>query len=237
MITGRFAPSEQRDCCVRRHRPGERTRCRPTGPLGEPAAGVAGRERLHLVGEHEVRDAALHERVLAREAHQLGVVGVALHGLRVERDVGERGGEVEVLERAAPAHLRRHLPRDREHRRAIDLGVVETGEQVGGARARDREARGELAGELAVGRRRERGRALVADADEREVAALLGLAHRVGESEVRVADHAEHVGDAPREHRLDHDVGDRARARPLGRQRDVDPVGADLDRESTPVRR
>ena len=184
-----------------------------------------------------MRDAALHERVLAREAHQLGVVGVALHGLRVDRDVGERGGEVEVLERAAAAHLRRHLARDREHRRAVDLGVVQPGEQVGGARARDREARRELAGELPVGRRRERGRALVADTDEREVAALLGVAHRVGEAEVGVADHAEHVRDAPREHRLDHHVGDRARVRLLGRQRDVDAVGRAPPPGSTRARR
>ena len=106
-------------------------------PLGEPdRARVAGRERLYLVGQHEVGDTALHERVLAREAHQLAVVGVALHRLRVERDVGERGGEIEVLERAAPAHLRRNLARDREHRSAVDLGVVEAGEQVGRARAR-----------------------------------------------------------------------------------------------------
>ena len=136
MITGPLRAGEQRD----RSFDGVLGRC--DRGVGEPAArradrrGVAGRQHLHLVGQHEVRDAALHERVLAREAHQLAVVGVALHGLRVERDVGERGGEVEILERAAPAHLRRHLARDREHRRAVDLGVVEAGEQVGGARAR-----------------------------------------------------------------------------------------------------
>ena len=68
---------------------------------------------------------------------------------------------------------------------------------------------------------------------KREVAALLGAAHRVGEPEVGVADHAEHVGDAPRDHRLDHHVGDRARVRcgDVG-QRDVDAVGAHLDREA-----
>ena len=43
--------------------------------------GVARGQCLHLVGQHEVRDAALYERVLAGQAHQLGVVGVALHGL------------------------------------------------------------------------------------------------------------------------------------------------------------
>ena len=65
----------------------------------------------------------------------------------------------------------------------------------------------------------------------------LGVAHRVGEPEVRVADHAEHVRDTPRDHRLDHHVGDGARARLLGRQRDVHAVGAHLDRDSTRARR
>ncbi len=184
----------------------------PTRATGPRAVGRG--ERLHLVGQHEVGDAALVERVLAREVHELDLVGVAVHRLGRDRDVGERGGEIEVLERAPTAHLRRHLTRDREHRRAVDLGVVQTGEQVGGARTGDREARGQAAGQLAVRARRERGRALVADADEREVAARLGLAHRVGEAEVRVPDHPEDVGDAPRAHRLDHQIGDRARPAP-----------------------
>ena len=151
-------------------------------PRGSPAGSICTSS-----GSTRCDDAALYERVLAREAHQLPVIGVALHRLREQRDVGERRGEVEVLERAPAAHLRRHLARDREHRRAVDLGVVQAGEQVGRARPGDGEAGGEFAGELAVRRRCERGRAFVADADEREVAARFGGAHRVGEAEVRVA--------------------------------------------------
>ena len=153
------------------------------------------------------------------------------HRLRVAGDVGERGGEIDVLERAAAEHLRRHLARDREHRRAVDLGVVETGEQVGRSRARDPEAGGGPAGELAVGAGRERRRALVADADEREVASFLLTAHGVGESEVGVTDHAEHVRDAPRDHRFDHHIGHGAHVRDVVGHVDVDAVVTQLDRE------
>ena len=182
--------------------------------VGEPAdrsanPRVARRQHLHLVGKHEVRDAALHERVLAREAHQLTVVGVALHGLCEQGDVGERGGEVEILERAPAAHLRRHLTRDRKHGRAVDLGVVETSEQVGRAGPGDGEARRQLPGELPVGRRGERGCAFVPDPYEGEVTASFGHTHRVGKTEVGVADHPEHMGHAPGAHRLDHHIRDR----------------------------
>jgi len=136
------------------------------------------------------------------------------------------------LEGPAAEHLRRHLPGDREHRRAIDLRVVEAGEQIGGAGPGDGETRGGTPGELAVGRRRERGGALVADTDEREVAGILLAAQRVGEPEVGVTDHAEHVRDPPRHHRLHHHVGHRARVRFVGRQAHVHAVVAYLDREA-----
>ena len=79
------------------------------------------------------------------------------------------------------------------------------------------------AGELAVGGGGERGGALVADADVGEPPGLLLAAQRVGEAEVRVADHPEDVLDAPVDHRLGHQVGDgrdvRARARRRRRPR------------------
>ena len=73
------------------------------------------------------------------------------------------------------------------HRGLVELRVVQAGEQVGRAGPGDREARGRTAGELAVGTGRERRRTLVPDADEPQLAALLGPAHRVGEAEVGVA--------------------------------------------------
>ena len=51
--------------------------------------------------------------------------------------------------------------------------------------------------ELGVTRRRERRRALVADADEPQAARLLGPAKRLGEAQVGMADHAEHGVDPP----------------------------------------
>ena len=58
--------------------------------------------------------------------------------------------------------------------------------------------------------------------------ALLGGAEGVGQSQVRVADHAEDVGDAPVDHRLHHDVGHGPHPGGFGRQGDVDSVVADL---------
>ncbi len=99
---------------------------------------------LHLVGEHEVGDVATDDRGLARHVHQLGVGRSGVHGLGVARHVGERPLEVDVLERTATLHLRRDLTRQRQDGRSIDLGVVETGQQVRRAGPGDREARREV---------------------------------------------------------------------------------------------
>ena len=119
--------------------------------------------------------------------------------------------QVDLLERARAEHLGVDLAGQREHRRAVDLRVPQPGEQVGGARAGDRQARGGPAGELAVGGGGEGRGALVADADVGQLAGLLLAPQRVGEPEVGVADHAEDVLDAPVDHRLGHQVGDGAR--------------------------
>ena len=61
---------------------------------------------------------------------------------------------------------------------------------------------------------------------------FLAAAHRVGEAQVGVPDHAEHVRDTPVHHRLDHDVGDGARRVGFVLEADVDAVVAHLDREA-----
>ena len=146
-------------------------------------------------------------------------------------DIAEHRGQVDVLERAAPQHLRGHLPGDREHRRPVEARVVEAGEQVRRARPGDREARRRAPRELAVRRGGERRGTLVADPDVADLAAALGLAQGVGEPEVGVPDHAEHGVDAPGHERLHQHVGDAARALDDVGQRDVGAVGALLDRE------
>ena len=89
--------------------------------VGEAAGGAARglvrerRNHLNLVGEHEVRNPAFEERVLARERHQLRVVRTFVHRAREHRHVGEGRIQIDVLERAAPQDLRRDLARQRKH--------------------------------------------------------------------------------------------------------------------------
>ena len=155
-------------------------------------------------------DVALDDGRLAGQGHQLGVVGPGLHRRRVAGHVGEGGRQVGVLEGAPAPHRRGHLAREGQDRGPVHLGVVEAGEQVGGAGAGDGEAGGQLSGELAVAAGREGGRTLVADPDERQVSPFLGRPHGVGETEVGMAHHAEDVGDAPGDHGLHQHVGDGA---------------------------
>ena len=63
--------------------------------------------------------------------NRLAPLGDGLEGL----------GERHLLERAGPEDLGLHLPGQGEHRRAVDLGVPQAGQQVGGAGPGDREAR------------------------------------------------------------------------------------------------
>ena len=69
----------------------------------------------------------------------------------------------------------------------------------------------------------------MADADVGDLAALLGPAQGIGESEVGMPDHAEHVPDAEGDQGFDQHVGDRpGRHRDLG-QRHIHPVRPFLD--------
>ncbi len=202
-----------------------------------PAADPAGRRRsddvtrlhLHLVGEDQVRHSTPVHRVLDGEGGQLRGVATGGDGRVPDRHVAEHRLEVDVLEGAAAEHARRDLPRQGQHGRAVELGVVQAGEQVRRARTGDGEARGRAAGELPVGTGRERRGALVADADVPQLATLLGPAHRVGEAEVGVADHAEHGVDTVGHQGLDDRVADGPATRLVGRQPDVHAVLALLD--------
>ncbi len=86
-------------------RVGDRLRRRRDRLLGQPALGclrlgLAGRQRLYLVGEDQVRDVALEQCVLAGERHQLGVLRVEQHRLAPSGDGAEGAGEVDLLKRA-----------------------------------------------------------------------------------------------------------------------------------------
>ena len=64
----------------------------------------------------------------------------------------------------------------------------------------------------------------MSDADESQLTALLGPAHRVGEAQVGVTYHPEHGVDAVRDQGLHEHVGDGAAMRHRGGEADVDPV-------------
>ena len=68
------------------------------------------------------------------------------------------------------------------------------------------------------------------DTDVGDLAAVLRPAQGIGEPQVGMPDHAEHVPDAERDQGFHQHVGDRpGRHRDLG-QRDIDPVRPFLDR-------
>ena len=85
---------------------------------------------LHVIGQHEVADIAFYQSCFAGQGHQFGWVGRTVHALAEPGDVGESGFEVKILESASALVFRRYLAAQRQHRRPIDLGIVETGEQI-----------------------------------------------------------------------------------------------------------
>ena len=168
MITGRLAPREQLDRRSQRLARRGDLLGRDTA-LGPDGCFVAGRERLDLVGKDQVGDVAAQDRVLRRQARQLGVAAGREHRLAEggHRAVGRV--QVDLLEGAGAQHLRVDLSGQGDHRRAVDLRVPEARQQVRRSGAGDRQARRRPARELAVGRGGERGGALVADADIAQV--------------------------------------------------------------------
>ena len=130
MISGRRAAADPLD--RRRQDAGRGSHLPPRQPAVRPPGSglLAGGQHLHLVGQHQVAHGPLHEGVLAGQRHELGVIAAGVHRLAVCRHVGERGLEVEVLERPPPGHRRRHLSGHGQHGGTVNLGVVQPGEQV-----------------------------------------------------------------------------------------------------------
>ncbi len=102
-----------------------------------------------------MRHAAVEDRRLAREVHELGVSARVQHQLGPLGDLAECRAQIHFLERSGAEHLGIDLTGEREHGRAIDVRIPKSGEKVRRPRARDREARRGSPRELAVGTRRE----------------------------------------------------------------------------------
>ena len=191
--------------------------------------GVDG-QRLHVVGEDEVRDTTIQDGGLAGQVGQFGVFAGREDGLGPLSDLAVRGHEVDFLEGPRSQNLAVDLAGEREDRRAVDVRIPKAGEQVGGARTRNGEAGGRSAGQLAVRAGGERRCSFVADAIVAEGAGGLLSPHRIGQAQVGVSDHSPYMADSPVDHRLDDHVGDRAWAGGLLGEPDVDTVLAHLDR-------
>jgi hypothetical protein len=139
------------------HGPVQRLRRWGDGAGREPscrltcARSVRRRRLLHFVGEDEVGDTPVQDCALARQVHELGVLAGGEDRLAPLGHLAEGSGQVDFLEGAGSEHLRVHLPGEGQHRRAIHVGVPETGQQVRGTRAGNGKAGRWSAGELPVG--------------------------------------------------------------------------------------
>jgi hypothetical protein len=89
---------------------------------------------LDVVGDRQMRHAALGQRRAAGEADEvLHMRGITDLGI-VDGNVREDLGQVHVLLGDGLDHVMELHASDRQHRRAIELGIVEAGQQMGAAR-------------------------------------------------------------------------------------------------------
>ena len=115
----------------------------------------------------DVRDAASESAARQRGVDQRCDVRGAEDLLVVDGDVLEQRQQVDFLLIVRADQVVVRLAGDREHRRAVHLGVVQAVQQVDGAGARGGEADAEPAGVLRIAAGHERRGFLVAHLDER----------------------------------------------------------------------
>src|SRR5690606_1665504 len=145
-------------------------------------------------------DRAVHERAgLGRRRADLDVLG---------RDILEQVGKVDLLLEVAAERDGGGLPHDRHHRLVVHLRVIEAVQEVDRARPRRRYAHTDLAGELRVRARHERGHLLVPDLDVFHPVA--GAIQRAEEAVDAVAGVAEDPADPPVAEALNDEVADGA---------------------------
>ncbi len=172
------------------------------GRGGDLGAGAQRREAWHLAMylrlEHlgrnrDVRDAALAIGRGDRGADDAGGAFRASDRRGVAGDVAEQQVGAVLLQPVGPGIGLLDVAGDGEHRRMVLARLVQPGNEMGAARPGRPAAHAEPPGQLGLAGGGERGTLLVADADPFEAVAV---ADRVGERIERVADDAEHLGDA-----------------------------------------
>ena len=220
MITGRRAPRSRASGLVERGAGGA-IRARRGGPPARAPRAVAAPGRVWTSsGNDQVGDVPPLRRVLDRPAPSARRGREARWTVCAERrDAPERGRQVDLLERARAEHLRgRTWPvRARTGRDPPSRPRGPVSRFVAPGPAIERHAAGRPVS-LPKAEAANAGRALVADADVGELPGLAPGARTASASpRFEWPDHAEHVGHAPGDHRLDHHVGDGAHVRRLRR--------------------
>ncbi len=164
-----------------------------------------------VVGHDDRADGPLGLRDAQGPVHQVPHLGGVRAHVDVTRgDVLEQGDQVDLLLVVAAQRPAVLLAHDGDHRLVVHLGVVQPVEQVDRAGARRGQADADLAGELGVGRRHERGQLLVPGLDELHgVVRALGALQRAHDGVDAVPREAVDALDAPLVEAFDHEVRDR----------------------------
>ena len=160
--------------------------------------GVLGFDRLgllHVVGKDHHGHAALGLGDAHRPVDQMPRLLGHHADLDELRDVLHQRREVDLLLVMAAQRRARLLTHDRHHRLAVELGVVQSVQQMDGARSRGRQTHADLAGESGVAAGHEGCFLLVADLHE--VERILHAAQRRQQAVDAIARIAEQASHAP----------------------------------------
>ena len=167
---------------------------------------IARRPLLDVLGNAEMRDGASREGGLDRLVHHVVHVRGAHDALVELGDIHEELVEIDVLLVMRADEIVESVPRDREYRLPIALGIVEPIEQMDASGSRRRETDSEPARVLRVAARCERGRFLVSHLHEGDL--LLPRAQCFEDAVDPVTGKSEDRIDAPFDEPVDEQIGD-----------------------------
>jgi hypothetical protein len=160
---------------------------------------------LHVCGNGDMGHGALRQCGPRGERHGLAHMLGAVDRGRIGRHVLKHAGVVDILLGVGGDQVVVRQSGDREHRRPVELGVVEAGQQVGPAWAGGRQANAQLTRPLGVGAGHEGRRFLVARLDEPD--SVLPGPKRLHDPVDAVSGQTEDHLHPPLDERLDQDVG------------------------------
>ena len=110
--------------------------------------------------------AAIAERVLDGRIHDVVDMHWPHDALVVDGNIHKDFGQIDILLIVGANQVMKGMPRDRQHRLIVHLGVIETVEQMDATRARGRQTDAQPSGILGVAACREGRRFLVSHLDE-----------------------------------------------------------------------